>query len=184
MRLTILEFIGGAWDGMNLCTDSPDTVEVGLAVHVLKATGGGRQGMAVRMPLEYARARGGCHYRVADRTEAGSQFLVRLECCGDGDAEGLAPHSKSIALQFVGGCLDGCTLQSDVSALEEALLATALYCLTDRGAISNDLQVMPALCRWFQCKLPCARRSVKYRVVKRVEDEQSITVFFEHPEEA
>jgi hypothetical protein len=27
-----LEFIRGAWDGMNLCNDSPDPADVGLAL--------------------------------------------------------------------------------------------------------------------------------------------------------
>jgi hypothetical protein len=44
MKFTIIEFIGGAWDGMNLCDGSPDPIEAALACHVLKATDDGTKG--------------------------------------------------------------------------------------------------------------------------------------------
>ena len=77
MRLAILEFIGGAWDGMNLCDGSPDPVEVGLARHVLRMTGNGETGSHVAMPSEYATRSGGCRYVVTHHVEVEEQSLVR-----------------------------------------------------------------------------------------------------------
>jgi hypothetical protein len=172
MRQIILEFIGGAWDGMNLCTLSPDPVEAELARYVLKMTGKGTAGKAVDMPRDYAVGNaGGCSYVVTNRIEIGNDSLVRLEC--EDRVETQAAESRTIILRFDGGCQDGRILRSDAANVHEALLAVACYCITDQGhSISEVLQVPPVFCQRCQPRTECEG----YRAVKRTEDEGSVTV--------
>jgi hypothetical protein len=176
MKYTIFEFIGGAWDGMNLCNCSPDPIEVALADHVLKATDHGKKGKGIVMPREYAVRTGGCRYVVTLRTDVNKESLVRLECQQDDCPEIVAGENRTIILQFQGGCLDGHMLRSDVDNVEEALLATSHYFITDQGAISRTLQFPHTVCRRCRTKTQCG----EYRVVKRNEDERSIEVVFEY----
>jgi hypothetical protein len=176
MKFTIIEFIGGAWDGMNLCDGSSDPIEASLACHVLKATDDGMKGMGVIMPQKYAVRGGGCNYVVTDRTDVKKESLVRLECQDEDYPEIVAGENRTIILHFQGGCLNGRTLQSDADDTLEALLATAHYCLTNRGAISRTLRVPLALCQRCQPKSQCG----EYRVVRRGENERSIEVTFEY----
>ena len=176
MKYAIIEFIGGAWDGMNLCNGSPDPIEAAIAYHVLKATDDGTTGKGVIMPQKYALRSGVCNYVVTDRTDVENESLVRLVCQDEDYPEIAAGENRTILLHFKGGCLDGRTLQSNADDTLEALLATAHYCLTNRGAISRTLRVPLALCQRCQPKSQCG----EYRVVRRGETERSIEVTFEY----
>ncbi|MGO8744688.1 MAG: hypothetical protein ACLQNE_01740 [Thermoguttaceae bacterium] len=177
MKYTILEFIGGAWDSMNLCNCSPDPIEAALADHVLKATDNGKKGKGIVMPHAYAVKSGGCNYVVTLRTDVNKESLVRLVCRDADSHEGRAVEQpRTIILRFEGGCLDGHMLRSDVEDVEEALLATAHYFITDQGAVSRSVQFPLALCRRCLSKAQCG----EYHVVKRREDERSIEVIFEY----
>ena len=178
MKFTIIEFIGGAWDGMNLCNCSPDSNEAALACHVLMATDDGATGKGVVMPQKYAIRSGGCNYVAIDRTDVENESLVRLECQDEDYPEVVAGENRTIILYFQGGCLDGRTLRSDADDMLEALLASAHYCLTNRGAISRTLQVPIALCQRCQPKSQCGQ----YRVVRRGETERSIEITCQYVE--
>lgn len=172
MRYVILEFIGGAWDGMNLCTRSPDPVEAELAAYVLKMTGNGTAGKTVNMLRDYAVGNtGGCCYVVTAHTKVGNDFLVRLEC--EDRVETQAAENMTIILRFEGGCQDGRILRSDSADVHEALLAVACCHLMDQGhSISEILQVPPLFCQRCQPRTKCEG----YRAVKRTEGKGCVTV--------
>jgi hypothetical protein len=174
MRQIILEFIGGAWDGMNLCTCSPDLVEAELARYVLKMTGNGIAGNTVNMPRDYAVGNtGGCSYVVTAHAEVENDSLVRLECRGDDHPEIQAVEQRTIILRFDGGCQEGRILRSDSADVREALLTVACYHITDQGhSISEVLQVPPVFCQRCQPRTECRG----YRAAKRTEDEGFVTV--------
>jgi hypothetical protein len=182
MKHTILEFVGGAWDGMNLSTLSPDPTEVALAAYTLKVTHYGSKDQAVVMPREYALGTGGCQYVATHHISVGGESLVRLECVEGDCAEASDRPLKTIVLQFVSGCLDGRTIRSDAANVHEALIATSYYCLTDHGAVSAILKILPCLCGQVQGGLCRGNGIVEYRVVERDEKEGAITVILEYLE--
>ena len=182
MKHTIFEFVGGAWDGMNLSTLAPDPTEAALAAHVLKMTQDGSKGQAVLMPREYAVGTGCCQYVVRNRVSLDGESLVRLECEEGHCAESSGSPTKTIVFQFAGGCLDGQTIRSDAADVHEALVATSYYCLTDQGAVSAILKVIPCLCGRSEGGLCRVRGVVEYRVVQRDEKEKAITVILEYME--
>lgn len=180
LPLVILEFIGGAWDGMNLSNHSPDPTEAGLAVYAWQATQRGRVGRCVTLPSQYAVRHGGCEYKVVAHHTAHGEALVRLEVCA-GDCRQRSPlDGKVIVLRFSGGCLDGRSLRSDSSDLAEALLTTAYFGLTRQGSPSESLQILPAVWRQLQRKFSHAGTVAQYRVVERRDDGQTITVELEY----
>ena len=187
MRRILLEFIGGAWDGMNLCNDSPDPIEAGLALHTYCQARNGRVGQTVVMPADYAlrpAGPGGCKYVVAHRTVFGEEVLLRLEVCWNEKAEGCACAAKRVVLQFEGGDWHGRSLDSGSPDTHEALLAAAYYCLTDQGKVGRSCDGRP-IARWFRQRAADPGRSdfaedCRYHVVQRAEDDQRIVVKFEY----
>jgi len=193
MRRVILEFIGGAWDGMNLCNTSPDPLENRLAVQAYLATDNGAKGMDVVMPLDYAVNKAGCsgrHYVVTNRTQYAEDVLVRLEHLAASRTQTRKPSSNGssastqILLQFEGGWLDGLVLDSHSPCPNEALLSVACYCLTEHGTVGEKLQGIPPA--WnlaarpdWKPKESDFRQNQPYRVKQRVEQPDQILVRFE-----
>jgi hypothetical protein len=183
-QLTILEFIGGCWDGMNLCNESPDPAEAALASDVYRLTAQGRQGQKTVMPPGYAVGKPGVcgHlYVVTDRTATREEVLVRLECVAEREAdhcllqEGAGPAVKRIVFEFEGGYLDRVTLDSLSPDVGEALLATAYYCITDGGALGKRFGETPPTWR---SKARTARFSKdhEYRIVRRAERRNKVVL--------
>ena len=180
---TIFEFVGGAWDGMNLSTLSPDPTEAELAAYVLRVTDHGVDGSGAVVPRVYgSRKQGGCRYKVVKRIAVGNEFLVRLECDGD-DVDDPVAAPRAILLQFEGGCLDGRTIRSDAEDVQEALIAASYYCLTDQGAESQTLEVTSCLCGRIHGRACSNNEPAQYRVQSRFEDEWSVTVVLVPSEE-
>ena len=182
MKHTIFEFIGGAWDGMNLSTLSPDPAEAGLAAHTLKVTRDGCNGQAVTMPRHYAVGTGRCKYVVRNHVVVGQELLIRLECDEEDSDDASDQQFKIIVLRFAGGCFDGRTIRSDAADVHEAILATSCYCLTDQGAVSAILKVLPCLGGRIQGGLCRVKGFVEYRVARRDETEAAVTVILEYLE--
>lgn len=180
MRHVILEFIGGAWDGMNLCNRSADPVEAGLVHHVAKMTGNCKSGQIVALPQEYAVRCGGCVYRIAAHVRIGDESLVRLECCDEACVEAQPGLRKTLILQFSGGALDGRTLRSDSADLHEALLAAAYVCLSVEKEEAQTVQILPAAWRRLTGAASAFGGVAEYRVTGRIHDQSSITVALEH----
>ncbi len=186
MRRILLEFIGGAWDGMNLCNDSSDPIEVGLALHTYCKAGNGKLGRAVVMPADYAVRPigvGGCKYVVTDRAELDHEVLIRLEACGSERTKPCVCGIKRLILQFEGGEWDGRRLDSQSADTHEALLAVAYYCVTDQGSVGKACDARPTA-QWFQpgASDPAGSgvsRNCQYRVVQRLEDEERVVVKLE-----
>jgi hypothetical protein len=186
MRRILLEFIGGSWDGMNLCNDSPDPVEIGLALQTYCQAGSGRVGQTVVMPADYAlrpTGIGGCKYVVTDRTALDDEVLIRLEVCWNEQTRPCVCTAKRLVLQFEGGDWHGRSLDSQSADTHEALLAAAYYCLTDQGTVGKTCDGRP-IAPWFQQDAtdPAATdfgKACYYRVAQRVEDEERILVRFE-----
>lgn len=187
MTRILLEFIGGAWDGMNLCNDSPDPVEVGLARQTHSLLGDGMVGQTVVMPSDYAvrpGGGGGCKYVVANRTEFGDEILVRLEVCGKEQSEPCVCAAKRLLLKFEGGYLHGRCLDSESPDTHEALLAVSYYCVTEHGTVGTAFDGIPAPSLFpIRATAPDVSRFEKgyeYRVVQRLEDDERVRVKFEY----
>jgi hypothetical protein len=191
MKRILLEFIGGSWDGMNLCNDSPDRIEANLAAQQYLLSNCGSEGAVVVLPSNYAvrsQSAAGDRYRVTNRTEVGDEVLVRFEVCDhraeDEQSSLITEQSsaKQIIFQFDGGCLQGMTLDSHSPDFHESLLATAYYSVTDGGRLGSRLYGTLAV---WQRLAPTKRvgRSLSqfpaismYHVIERCENETTITV--------
>ena len=197
MKRILLEFIGGPWDGMNLCNDSPDALEVELATSHFLLSNHGDEGATIMLRSDYAvRPHGAdhCRYVVARRTEIGDEVLVRFEACDhesacEQDLPGLlCLIPKQIILQFDGGCLNGMTLDSQSNDLREALLAVAYYSITNHGAIGSSLDeiltvptpLLPK--RLFAVRSTQSASTGTYRIMDRCEGDSTITVRLVHTE--
>jgi hypothetical protein len=181
MTRLLLEFIGGSWDGMNLCDDSLDPVEAGLARDTYSRTSSGGVGQSVVMPAEYSIKSGDCSkYVVTNRTVVGNEVLVRLEACCSEPAAACACMTKRLLLQFDGGYLDGRTFDGHSSELHEALLAAAYYLVTDQGkigeALKETLATSPLVGQATDPKQLGLRKGWEYYVTQRTEDEDKILV--------
>jgi hypothetical protein len=189
MKRILLEFIGGPWDGMNLCNDSPDRNEASLAVQCYLRSNNGRKGTLLVLPADYAVRPHDCDqctYRIAHRTDLGNEVLVRLEVCdpetGDERVRDSGPLAPQIIFRFEGGCLHGMTLDSRSPDLHEALLAAAYYTITDGGTIGNSIDgTLVTWSRLLPKKLTkdLSESNVSvgtYRVIGRTADRTAITV--------
>jgi hypothetical protein len=183
VKRIVLEFIGGSWDGMNLCTYSPDGVEAALAIRTCAKTGEGTPGREVVMPADYAvhYPGRGRKYVVVHRVEVLAEVLVRLECFQEVHVAPPEPAAVPVTLQFTGGPLDGVSLDSRSPDCHEALAAMACLLLTGGGTIGA--------CCWLTTDSPVLRRKRhrhagstrpvlghEYRVVRRTEHEGCIAV--------
>ncbi len=183
MKPFILEFIGGCWDGMNLCSESSDPVEVKLAKGCYAETEGGTEGKTTVLPSEYGTRRGtsrGSKYVVVHRMEVGGELLIRLElCCEDREVGGPC-HCKRVLLDFQGGHLHGLQLDSHSDDLHEALLAASFFCLTEQGKPGATLgcgsHLLPRGVR--REKAP-PRPAGHYMVTCREEGEDEVIVRFQ-----
>ena len=182
--LTILEFIGGCWDGMNLCDGSPDPVETTLARRIYRITADGRQGEKAVMPSRHALGKPGVcgHvYTVTNRTATRGETLVRLECVAEHEAdhclfqEDAAPPMKRISLEFEGGYFDGIRLDNQSSDAGEALLATAYYCVTDEGTVGKGFGETPPPWR-SKAKMAGFSKDHEYQIVHRAEGFEEVTL--------
>ena len=180
MRYMILEFSGGAWDGMNLCNCSDDPIEAGLARHVAKMTGNCKSGHIVALPHEYAVRCGGSVYRITAHALIGDESLVRLECCDEACVDGQPGPPRTLVLQFSGGALDGRTLRSDSADIHEALLATACLCLSAADEEAQTVKILPAAWRRLAGAASDFSGVAEYRVTARIHDQSSITVALVH----
>jgi hypothetical protein len=184
MKLRIfLEFVGGAWDGMNLCNDSHDPAEVGLALLTFTKTHDAEIGSTVVMPADYAvRDSGadGYKYVVTNRTVLGNEILARLECCQTEVSEPNTCMAKRIVLQFEGGHLHGRCFDSQSPDTNVALLAVAYYCFTDQGTVGHGLAGLPATPLLRERRTP--GDAGEYRVAHRIEDAEQVVVRFKHQE--
>jgi hypothetical protein len=187
MKRVILEFIGGAWDGMNLCNDSPDPIEIELAVRTYFATDDGEIGETVIMPAGYALRRGssaGCKYVVEDRTVVGDEVLIRLAACDEPVTADSALPAVRIVLQFEGGYLNGRSLDSQSADVHEALLALAYYHITNQGSVGEAFNGIPVTWRpsgiGTDAPQGVFRKDHEYRVVQRIEECHQIVVRFEY----
>jgi hypothetical protein len=188
MTRIILEFIDGLWDGMNLCNDSPDLVEVRLALHVYSVTGNANIGQTVIMPSDYAIGKGeggDSTYVVTNCTEMDDEVLVRLEC----DCTKIAaPHTQPgehLVLHFEGGYLHGHCLHSQSPDINEALLALAYYHITNHGTVGETFNGIPAT--WCPPKNDSAapeqascRKGYEYCVVERLVRAEEVHISFEY----
>jgi hypothetical protein len=189
MPHVILEFIGGAWDGMNLSNQSADAIEVKLALQTYEITVEGSQGKAVVMPADYALRKTGIRgyeYVVRHRIEIGDEVLVRLECLAADLPEttnisGPQEEKTAIMLQFEGGHLGGRLLSTASPEVCQALLAAAYYWITGEGTVGNGFDGMPIV--WDQSwkptlekDRPAFRRDHEYRVIERTESQGRILV--------
>ncbi len=184
VKRIILEFIGGAWDGMNLCTFSADGVEASLAIRTCAKTGDGVPGREVVMPADYAvhYPGRGRKYVVVHRIEVLGETLVRLECFQEAQAvPPPEPATVPVTLQFAGGPLDRVTLDSRSPDCDEVLAAVACFLLTDGGTIGARCPATmgaPVLRRMHPRRAPSARpvSDHEYRVVRRTEHHECIAV--------
>jgi hypothetical protein len=184
VKRIILEFIGGSWDGMNLCTFSADGVEAGLAIRVCARTGDGTPGREVVMPDDYAvRCPGrGRKYVVIHRVEVLDEVLVRLGCFQEVQAaERPEPAPLPVTLQFADGPLDQVTLDSRSPDCDEALVAVACFLLTDGGTVGACCPCtlsVPVLRRKCSHRAPSSRPAAdyEYRVVRRTGHSECIAV--------
>lgn len=184
VKRTILEFIGGCWDGMNLCTFSADEVEAELAIRTCVKTGDGMVGREVVMPGGYAvRCPGqGRKYLVVYRVEALDEVLVRLECFERPQASPPPePSVTPVTLQFAGGPMDEVKLDSRSPNGDEVLAAMAYYLLTDAGSVGArcpSTMGSPLLRRDRAHRPPFVRpvRDHEYCVVRRTERDKCIAV--------
>jgi hypothetical protein len=94
---------------------------------------------------------------------------------------------KRIILQFVGGYWDGKSLSSDSADQEEALLATACYEMSHRGAIgqecvglSDDAVTFARIHGWAAAKEGTLYGTHRYLVTERRETEREIVVTLSH----
>jgi hypothetical protein len=150
-----LEFIGGFWDGANLCAYSPDTVQSQLAMQTYTHTGDGAMGQEVVMPCRYGLGQGakGNRYIVTNHTEMEGEILVRLQCYSHQDVEHCAfpdhPASlvRRILLRFQGGCLDGVTLDSHSADYQESFACLACYVTTDQATLGRGWPGIPLAIR-------------------------------------
>jgi hypothetical protein len=186
MKPFILEFIGGCWDGMNLCSESPDPVEVKLAKACYAETWSGTFGKITVVPSEYATQRGsqpGNRYVVTNRVDHDGEVLVRLELCCEEQMVDCPCHAKRIHLEFEGGHLDGLRLDSGSPNLEEALLATSYFCLTEHGKVDATLgDGLPLLPHMSTRQEIRPRSGDRYSVVGREEGKNQIAVRLRYQE--
>lgn len=191
MPCIILEFIGGSWDGMNLCTDSPDELETRLAVQTYLSTHGGRPGQKVCMLEDYGlkpRTAGGSHYVVTQHTAMGNDVLVRLETVAEGEPAEVhpppevEPAPKCFVIRFCGGPLNDRMLRSDSPEVSTALLAAAFYCVTDHGAPGAHTNALGALHRESQTsRTPDGLDGhYQYIVTQRKETAHEVHVTLQH----
>jgi len=180
-----LEFVGGAWDGMNLCNDSHDPAEVGLALLTYATTHDATVGSTVVMPADYAvRDTGfeGHKYVVTHCTALGDEILVRLECCWKEPTEPCVCMAKRIVLEFQGGHLHGRRLDSQSADTNAALLAVGYYCFTEQGTVGHTLNGLPATPLLPEFRPSAATGDGEYHVTQRIEDAEQVLVRFEHQE--
>ena len=183
--------IGGSWDGMNLCNDSPDRVEACLAARQYLLSNCGSEGAAIVLPSDYAVRSHGldeCRYRVTNRTEIGDEVLVRFEACDhhaeDDRSSSIAGQSpaKQVVFRFDGGCLHGTTLDSRSPDLHEALLASAYYAVTHGGMPGSPLYGTLAAWQRLVPKKLAGRTFSQfspigmYRVIEQCENDTTITI--------
>jgi hypothetical protein len=181
-KRVFLEFIGGSWDGMNLCSDSPDPAEVGLASLTFAKTHDATIGSAVVMPSDYAVRKTDLHgykYVVQYRTELGDEVLVRLECCWNEPAEPCVCMGKRIVLEFRGGHLHGRRLDSQSAETNEALLALAYYCVTNQGTVGKKINGKPVTPLLPKSRSNGSTRDGEYGVTQRLEDDERVCVTFD-----
>ena len=183
-QMTILEFIGGCWDGMNLCTESPDPAEAMLAKDVCRLTAEGRQGQKAVMPPRHSAGKPGVcghQYVVTNRTATREEVLVRFECTAEREADhcllqdGAGSSMKRIVFEFEGGYLDRVRLDSLSSDVGEALLATAYYCVTNGGVLGRRFGETPPT---WQSKARTAgfSKGHEYRIVRRAERRDKVVL--------
>jgi hypothetical protein len=180
MKPTILEFVGGAWDGRKLSAASPDSVEATLAAYALRMTDNGRRDQAVNMPGEHAPGFSGSTYVVTDRTVGNREVVVRLVHHDNGDADVIEMPCQTIRFHFVGGCLDGIVLASDAENIDEAMLVASYYCLTHSGQLSTLVKVPRHLCRRICPTAAPDGATAHYRVAVRKELEGEVTVTLQY----
>lgn len=183
MKPFILEFIGGCWDGMNLHSDSPDPVEVKLAMACYAETLGGAEGKMTVLPSEYGTRRGssrGSKYVVAHRVEVEEEVLIRLDLYSDDPGAADLSPCRRVLLDFDGGCLHGLRLDSHSPDVNEALLATSWFCLTEQGrsgaTLGRGMHGLPYVIRQKATGL-CGTDD--YQVVRREEQEHQTVVCFQ-----
>ena len=182
--IIILEFIDGCWDGMNLCNDSPDPVEVKFMQACYADTENGTIGRKTVVSSEYATRRGtkpGNQYVVTNRAEHDGEILVRLELCCENQRADCSCQYKRILMKFEGGHLSGLRLDSASSDLDEALLATSYFCLTEHGNVGttmgSGLPLLPHIVRQDTIR---PQIGDEYQVVSREEDENRIAVWLRY----
>jgi hypothetical protein len=193
MNGVILEFIGGAWDGMNLSTETADLVEARLARNAYKATQEGLKGRIVIMPWQYGVCRSsdqGCRYVVTDRTEIDGEILVRLEQFGDRYSAPLVLCSdttstgRRIVLRFQGGALNGRTLDSASPDISEALLAAGIYWIAEEGTLGATFNALASLGYWGHPSPGTTRSAFRadyqYRVIDRRDETDRICITLGH----
>jgi hypothetical protein len=182
-KRVLWEFIGGAWDAMNLDSDSLDPAESGLASLTYARTQEATLGRTVVMPSNYAKrdiGSTGCKYVVTHRMELGDEVLVRLEYCPSDPAESCVCMMKRIVLEFHGGHLDGRTLDSQSDDTDEALLAVAYYCITSQGTVGETLHAVPVASRLTEFKAIRTHRDGEYGVTYRREQQTQVLVRLAH----
>jgi len=180
MKPIIFEFIGGSWDGMNLHSDSLDPVEVVFAKTCYVETHGGTLGRTAVMPSEYATQQGnsrGNKYAVTHRVEIGGELLIRLELCHDDCTGDCSSHQKRVLLGFQNGYLHGLRLDSRSHEVNEALLATSCFLLTEHGKVGTTFHCCTDLpCHGGRGEKARLRPGDDYTVVQRDETDNEITV--------
>jgi hypothetical protein len=184
VKRIILEFIGGSWDGMNLCTFSADGLEAGLAIGTCAKTGDGTPGREVVMPADYAvyYPGRGRKYVVVHRVEVRGEVLVRLQCFQETQVvPPPEPATVPVTLQFAGGPLDQVTLDSRSPDCDEVLAVVACFLLTDGGTIGAHCPSTMGSLVLRRKRLhgaPSTRPALdhEYRVVRRTEHDECIAV--------
>ena len=184
VKRIILEFIGGSWDGMNLCTFSADGVEAALAIRTCAKTGEGTPGREVVMPTDYAvhYPGRGRKYVVMHRVDVLDEVLVRLECFQEARVTPPPePATVPVTLHFAGGPFDQVTLDSRSPDCDEVLAALACFLLTDGGtigALCPATMGAPVLRRKRLHPAPSTGpvSDHEYRVVRRAEHDERIAV--------
>lgn len=170
---------------MNLCNDSPDSVEVGLASYVYSVIGNRGVGQTVVMPADYSVKQTECSkYVVANRIVMKDEVLIRLEsCCGE-PAASCACMAKQILLRFDGGHLHGRSLDGHSSNIVEALRAVAYYLITEHGKVGEAFDGIPAPLLpqgpVTDSEETGGRKDWEYQITERIEDENRILVRFQY----
>ncbi len=139
------------------------------------------------MPSDYAvRNRGfaGCKYVVTHCMELAGEVLVRLESCWSEPAEPCVCTAKRTVLEFRGGHLHGRSLDSQSADTNEALLAVAYYCITDKGTVGQKISARRRMLLLPEPKMIGGEGDDEYGVSQRLEEAEWVLVRFEHCHEA